>query len=115
MREIQLLFAAVMLLSACGNINNPSGQHNNSGDSDEYEFVEDTSQWVMVIRGQTESIGKLDAAGNFLPDKGWLELRKGQPLSSVPFFTRINKVHKGAYEFRSGRLIPGDIDKDGNF
>src|SRR5262249_31747695 len=65
--------------------------------------------------GNTLSIGKLDCSGNFIPDKRWFQLRRGD-LSSVPPSTLINGLaQKGVYEFRSARLIPGDLDKNGNF
>ena len=70
----------------------------------------------MLIRGETESIGKLDSAGNFIPHKPWYQFTKGQPLSMVPVTTLLNAPdQKGVYEFRSGRLIPGDIDEKSNF
>jgi hypothetical protein len=93
-----------------------SAQDARTPDPEEYEFVEDTGQWIMLIQGETESIGKLDAAGNFVPDKRWFQLRKLQPLSAVPAVDLINgTAQKGVYEFRSGRLIPGDIDDKLNF
>jgi len=116
MRKTQLLFATVLCFGACGTTNQPSGQEAATADSDEYKFVEDTSRWIVLIQGETDSIGKLDADGNFVPDKRWFQLKKGQPLSSVPPRTLINGFpHKGVYEFRSRRLVPGDLDDSGNF
>ena len=83
-------------------------------DSEEYQYVKDTALWVQVWLGERKLIGKLDAAGNFIPDKRYL-FEKGQPFSSIPPARGINSPQKGVYEFRSGRLIPGDIDDDGNF
>ncbi|HEV3235770.1 MAG TPA: hypothetical protein VGZ25_02210 [Gemmataceae bacterium] len=83
--------------------------------ADEYEFVKDTDRWVMVIQGETESIGTLDEAGNFKPDKDWLQMERGIPLSRAPNHKIINGVQEEVYEYRSGRLVAGEIDKDGNF
>jgi hypothetical protein len=71
----------------------------------------------MVIQGDTESIGKLDEAGNFVvPHRGYFQFRRGQPLSRVPPCTPINgEPEKNVYEYRSGTLVPGAIDDDGNF
>ncbi len=85
-----------------------------AGDEEEYVFVK-TDRWVTLIQGQTESIGKLDEAGNFIPDKAFFQRKRGQPGSS-PGSTLLNgAAQKGIYEYRSGRLIPGEIDDDGNF
>ncbi len=81
--------------------------------TEEYEFVPNTDRWVSLHYGQTFSIGKLDAKGNFLPDANWVNLRG--TLTSAPGFVALN-VNKGpAYEFRSSRLILGELDKEGNF
>jgi hypothetical protein len=105
-----------MLSGVLGGTVLSDGQDAKASDTDEYEFVEDTSRWVMVIQGNTESIGKLDAGGNFIPEKKYFQLKKGQPRSVGPPYTLINgSAQKGVYEFRSGRLIPGDIDEECNF
>jgi len=118
MRGTQLLFAAGIVIGACSGIQflKLSAQNPLTTDPGEYEYVAETSRWVMLVQGETESIGKLDATGNFTPDKRWFQFRKGQSLSSVPPNRVINEpAQKGIFEFRSGRLIPGDLDKDGNF
>jgi len=84
--------------------------------ADEYEFVPDTSRWMIVIQDKTRSIGKLDAAGNFVPEKASLR----EPISvwsvSGPPTIMLNApAQKGVYEYRSGRLIKGDLDQHGNF
>ncbi len=87
-----------------------------SPDRGEYVFVKDTQRYVALVRGETQSIGKLDAAGNFLPDPRWFNLKRGQPLPKAPPFTVINAPpQKGVYEYRSGMLIKGDLDEKGNF
>jgi hypothetical protein len=114
-----VVFALIVLAVACftlGTLGLSATQDSPTPDPDEYQFVEDTTLWVDVIQGDTESIGKLDAAGNFIPDKRYFRsFKKGQPRSAVPPCTLINSAQKGIYEFRSGRLIPGDLDDDGNF
>jgi hypothetical protein len=87
-----------------------------NSEKDEYEFVKDTDKWVSMIMGDRHPIGKLDDAGNFIADKRYFDIRKGQPLSQIPPSRTINSPEqKDVYEFRSGRLIPGDIDDKGNF
>jgi len=86
-----------------------------SKNQEEFEFVPDTNRWVEVIQGETELIGKLDSAGNFVPDRRYF-FRKGQGTSGVPVAVMINGAPlKSIYEFRSGRLILGDMDEAGNF
>jgi hypothetical protein len=117
MRGTRSRLVAIAVFGACVSLHlvGLSAQNAATPDAEEYKFVEDTSRWIMVIQGETESIGKLDAAGNFVPDKRWFQLRKLQPLSS-PGGDLINAPdQKGVYEFRSGRLIPGDIDDKCNF
>jgi hypothetical protein len=116
--RITAIVTSIFLLAAYGGLRlfrlNP--QDANAANQEEYEFVQDTGRLVELIQGETESIGKLDASGNFVPDKRWFQLKKGQPLVSGPATTLINGLaQKGVYEFRSGRLIPGDIDDKGNF
>jgi hypothetical protein len=86
-------------------------------EAEEYEFVPDTNRYVKVKHGTSDFfIGKLDAEGNFIPDRKYAHLKPGGMLSSVPPMTLINApAQKGVYEYRSGRLIPGEIDDDGNF
>jgi hypothetical protein len=79
-----------------------------------YEFVPDTDRFVMLRHGDACSIGKLDGKGNFLPDPRYVNLR-GAYLSAIPPCTLINSRGDSVYEFRSGRLIRGKIDKDGSF
>ena len=81
----------------------------------QYEFVRDTKPNVALQHGDVWSIGKLDAAGNFLPDPQWMNLRV--MLSSSPGGRLINPggYIGSVYEYRSGRLILGKLDDKGNF
>ena len=83
-----------------------------------YVFVENTNRWVGVIRGEWHLIGKLDTNGDFVHQ---LKLQAGQPWSAgIPAHGIINssgdaRKAKKVYEFRSGVLIPGEIQPDGRF
>ena len=83
----------------------------------EYEYVEDTSRGIGVERGEVLLEGRLDAAGNFTQNPGALVLKKGMPrtggILEIINLRRPGREH--VYEFRSGRLIKGELDKDGNF
>jgi hypothetical protein len=81
---------------------------------DEYEFVSNTSRWWMLFRSESFSGGKLDAAGNFCPDRSWIDV-EGAISRSPPFNPLNRKDNESVYEFRSGRLIPGVLSMDGNF
>ena len=83
---------------------------------DEYEFVPDTKRFVGVFHGDTYSIGRLDAAGNYFPDPRWINLDLHTGYSAgFPPRSVINSPKGGAYEYRSGRLIPGELRENGNF
>jgi hypothetical protein len=82
-----------------------------------YVFVPDTNRWVGVIRDKKVLVGKLDAKGNFAHV---LELDLGAGFSAgVPNFEFVNDVglpeKKKAYEYRSGVLVPGELQRDGSF
>jgi len=83
-----------------------------------YQFVEDTTRFVGIERGKALVIGKLDRGGNFTADPRWQGLTVGQPLSRVPPFQVLNFRRPGwihVYEYRSGRLVKGELDDQGNF
>src|SRR5262249_52871968 len=85
---------------------------------EEYEYVKDTNQYVAIVRGELLSVGKLDAAGNFDPDRRYHNLDVHGGLSSCPTFVVLNKSHpkkERVYEYRSDRLILGELDEKGNF
>jgi uncharacterized protein (TIGR03067 family) len=80
---------------------------------EEYVFVKDTDRWVGLLNGNGLLVGKLDANGDFTET-----YRLKGPYSMIPSFTLINfsgPKAKKAYEFRSGRLIKGELMKEGNF
>jgi hypothetical protein len=71
---------------------------------------------VEVVHGRTSSIGKLDAAGNFLPEPEWLNQSRHQASSGIMPAELLNgRAEKNVYEFRSGRLIKGDLNQNGYF
>jgi hypothetical protein len=87
------------------------------GGPGEYEYVKDTSQYVAIVRAELLSIGKLDAAGNFDPDRRYHNLDVHGGLSSCPTYIVLNKLHprkERVYEYRSERLILGELDEKGN-
>ena len=87
-----------------------------SDDPDNYAFVPDTNRWVEFFFDRTSSIGKLDAEGNFIPGSEYVNQPRGQPRSGVRISEPLNiRPEKNVYEFRSGRLIKGEINGKGNF
>ena len=89
--------------------------------SGEYVFVPKLDEVVRIRHGRTNSFGNLDRHGDFVPDPNWTSFDPTRILS-VPFrYRRLNPSRgidppEKVYEFRSGRLIPGEIDKhDGRF
>jgi len=86
-----------------------------NGATDDYEFVENLTRPVWLIQGDTKTLGKLDQAGNFIPDLRFFRIPKNRGLSG-PGGQWMNDTSKEpVYEFRSGRLIKGNIDDDGTF
>jgi uncharacterized protein (TIGR03067 family) len=80
---------------------------------EEYVFVEDTDRWVGIWKGDVHLVGKLDANGDFTQT---YRFEFGAAMSAS--FTLINHPGpkaKNVYEFRSGRLIKGDLMTEGNF
>lgn len=88
-----------------------------SGESDDYVFVQDTERLVEVFHDKTTSLGYLDAAGNFVPKPEWLNHPKGEARSVIDRKPEVLnwQPEKNVYEFRSGRLIKGEIDQKGYF
>jgi hypothetical protein len=110
MRAKSVLFVMILICAGCKNAPNDDAENG------EYEFVQDSRQWVMMIQGDTQSIGKLDESGEFVADRAFLQQERHKQSSVEPDYVVINApAQKGVYEFRSGRLIPGDLDEDGNF
>jgi hypothetical protein len=80
----------------------------------DYEFVRERNRWVEVQRRDRDqlywSIGKLDPAGNFVPDKDYLNRTDLKP-TDAPAAVLLNRDGLGpVYEYRSGRLVRGRID-----
>jgi hypothetical protein len=66
-------------------------------DSEEYQYVKDTALWVQVWLGERKLIGKLDAAGNFIPDKRYL--RKANPSHLSRLRGVLIRLRKGCMSF----------------
>jgi hypothetical protein len=115
--QIRPLFPTLALLLACEGRNTamPSTYDEVVGNQEEYEFVEDLSREVWIIQGDAMIYGRLDAAGNFMPDWKVDPVKRGRPSSGPGGFVINSPPQKGVYEFRSGRLVPGDIDDKRNF
>jgi hypothetical protein len=82
---------------------------------DEYVFVQDTERYVGVFRGQDFLLGKLNAEGDFIQTARYA---RDARLSQIPHYTGLNGLREKpikAYEFRSGRLIKGELGTDGSF
>jgi hypothetical protein len=79
-----------------------------------YVYLQNLDQWVDMISGDFLLLGKLDAQGNFHVQRRFI---RGSARSRVPTSTVINgQTHgKKIYEFRSGRLVIGEIVDDGRF
>ncbi len=105
--RIFFLVVAAQFWLACGRAADPPSQA-------VFRYVADNSRWVAVCHGESCSLGRLDAAGNFIPDRRWLNQTGG--FSACPPSDLINSpALSHVYEYRSGRLIPGRLDNDGNF
>ena len=84
--------------------------------NERYVFVENTNRWVVIIRGEWQLIGKLDKNGDFIQDKKYKKGQGGSRPSSVLINSSGHaSKSKKVYEFRSGALIPGEIQPDGQF
>jgi hypothetical protein len=82
---------------------------------DEYVFVRLTERPVSILRGGYVLIGKLDADGNFIQDAK----RKGSGLEpsnlTPPILNYPHPEPVPAYEYRSGRLVKGELGTKGVF
>jgi hypothetical protein len=81
----------------------------------EYVFVQDVGRFVGIDRGGVLYLGKLDAEGNFVQHEVY---PGGKPLSAIPAYaplTFFGTKPKQVYEYRSGRLIKGELTPDANF
>jgi hypothetical protein len=80
-----------------------------------YRFVEDVTREVAVYQGEFVLLGKLDKYGEFQ-----IESKNLKNSTSLPQWRKIaindpTPAGKKVYEFRSGRLIKGEIKDDGSF
>jgi len=86
-------------------------------DLDDYVFVQDTDRLVEVCFGLKVCQGHLDKDGKFIPNGRTYQ--KGQVQSSISAAevgVPLNMLpKKNVYEYRSGRLIKGEIDGNGKF
>jgi hypothetical protein len=78
-----------------------------------YVFVPDVSRLVGVYQGDWLLVGRLDAAGNFLKTERY---KRGEsPSVKWEVLNDTGGQPRRAYEYRSGMLIRGLLDKEGNF
>jgi hypothetical protein len=83
----------------------------------QYEYQEDLKRYIGNLREGQIILGNLDARGNFVPLPRVKPIEVGQPFSG-PAYTIINrplKPNEPVYEYRSGVLIKGTLDTEGNF
>jgi hypothetical protein len=78
----------------------------------EYVFIPDTDRYVAYTWGRLVVMGKLDARGNLRVTHEGAPPDVGHHPAVV--IMRYD-VPTRAYEFRSGRLILGEMQPDGNF
>jgi hypothetical protein len=92
-----------MMFDGCAPANPPK---------ESYVFIANTDRWVCMFRGDWELIGKLDTNGEFIHE---YKLKAGQPSSAgLPAREFINGTGsltkpRKVYEYRSGMLIPGEL------
>jgi hypothetical protein len=79
---------------------------------DRYIFVQDTNRTIGIYRGGFVLVGKFDARGNFI--QRLLYAREATPDLGDATIIRFTEPAK-VYEFRSGRLIKGDMLPSGAF
>jgi hypothetical protein len=109
MRRLLALFALAALLPCPA----PTGAAA-AEPEEELVFVKDTNRLVALIRYDYEIVGHLDETGFFTPDPKYRVVRGGRPGTSGQLDV-LNGSPGTAYEYRSGRLILGEFDQDGNF
>jgi hypothetical protein len=81
---------------------------------DEYVFVPNTGRLVWISRGELDLIGRLDTDGNFLQEWQFARQATGsRPAADLINFPGLQP--RAVYEFRSGRLIKGQLMPNGNF
>lgn len=106
--KTRLSWTAICLTAALVNLGDANSK--DSGGAD-YEFVPDTNRLIVLERGGFTLQGTFDAAGNFT------EVRRfplGASLSGPFHDVRFGGARR-VYEYRSGRLVRGELDAEGNF
>jgi hypothetical protein len=110
-RPLIIFISALSLVSLACSPPDPSG------DSD-YVFVPIAHRYVVILHGKRESFGTLDAAGNFVPNPKLLNIERqpySGPMRPGQLVNFPDLRHPNVFEYRSGRLIPGRLDDQGNF
>jgi hypothetical protein len=113
----------LLLLASPGNCQNASGERLGGKEKGQGadEFVENTKPLISIMRNELQYMGNWDSAGDFIRAPGMSVYRVGQPFrtmppsavrpANMPFGVSTEKV----YEFRSGMLIKGILERNGNF
>jgi hypothetical protein len=94
-----------------------------AGDSErnvEYEYKEDLTRQIEMLRGRMVHVGHLDARGNFVPKPGQVPYDIRNPRSVVGPGEIVNIRRspgntEPVYEYRSGLMIKGTLDDEGDF
>jgi hypothetical protein len=83
--------------------------------SERYVFVENPDRTVDIYRGKWLLTGKLDKNGDFIQENRFS--RSGGSAKPTPpnVINFPGTKPRKAYEFRSGMLVPGELQPDGHF
>jgi hypothetical protein len=81
---------------------------------DEYEFKLDSDRVVVIMRGDYYLFGKLDKSGDFA-ETGKASITSGLSAGSSAILNHPFIRGRAVYEYRSGRLIKGMLDRSGAF
>ena len=102
---------AIAVVAACAAIRVPTST-GQAPTKDDYEFVPDTDRKFAFYRNGFLMVGKLDARGNFIQENRYGSDSVPEILGCTP--VRCQESTK-VYEFRSGRLIKGEMLPTGVF
>jgi hypothetical protein len=80
-----------------------------------YVFVPNIERWVSITRHGSRLFGKLDDAGNFVQEFKRSASKGGSEPESVQLNTNYQGTPQTVYEYRSGRLIKGELTPQGDF
>lgn len=89
-------------------------------------FRDPPAPWVAHVRGRTLELGRLNDAGDFLPEydlppirlaQPWADSRRLLPGERQLLYYNLPKSEdkEPIYEYRSGRLLQGTLLKNGTF